>query len=643
MMKISEKLDCIASFIIGKRYIIALVLFIILIVLKVNFSSVGEWNNYTNEIEHNNVLIGKSRAIRSDDWLVQTPMMISQTQGEDAYKIYNKNIEQGSLNMLMVSAPVKDIVILAKPLMWGFLIFGTEYGYSFYWVLKIILLFLVSIEIVLKITKKDNFLSLFGGIILSLAPAMMWWLSSAIVDGYIFGMATIILFSYYMNNLNCKLWKKILMAIGLFITVPAFAVTLYPAFQVPFAFLMFVFMINDFITNVKKLKKKDYLIIFITICAITGLLARYFMLCIDDMKTLMNTVYPGNRIAVGGELNIERFISYFANVFFPYSNNIANPCEPSSYIYPFIGLIVLLIYNIRNIKEEKKDSNFYLLWSLIGLYVIYFIWELIGFGEKLAKITFLYLSPAPRTHVIFGIIGILLTIFMIKKYENKKIFTKMQSLAISICVIIFSIVLIKNTSYVSYITNIKLIAFIIMMFAITYFFILGNKKIWCCIMCAIAIISGLTVNPISIGLSPINETKISQEIQKIKNEDENSLWIGNNNITGQYVMANGANVLNGVNTYPNFKWLTLLDPERKYNDIYNRYAHISIKLGDKTEFVLLTDDSYLVNLTYEDLKKIGIKYYYTNEKLTDSILNQFSLEEKYSNYDNNQYIYKINY
>ena len=42
----------------------------------------------------------------------------------------------------------------------------------------------------------------------------------------------------------------------------------------------------------------------------------YFMLCIDDMKTLMNTVYPGNRIAVGGELNIERFISYFANVFF---------------------------------------------------------------------------------------------------------------------------------------------------------------------------------------------------------------------------------------------------------------------------------------------------------------------------------------
>lgn len=146
--------------------------------------------------------------------------------------------------MLMVTAPVKDVLILAKPSLWGFLIFGAELGFSFYWMIKILAIILVSIEISLKITKKDNLLSLTGGLILALAPAMMWWFSSAIADGYIYGMGAVILFSYYMNNLDWNKWKKIGIAIGMLICIPSFALVLYPAFQVPFAFLMAVIMLN---------------------------------------------------------------------------------------------------------------------------------------------------------------------------------------------------------------------------------------------------------------------------------------------------------------------------------------------------------------------------------------------------------------
>ena len=145
-----------------------------------------------------------------------------------------------------------------------------------------------------------------------------------------------------------------------------------------------------------------------------------------------------------------------------------------------------------------------------------------------------------------------------------------------------------------------------------------------------------------MGISPIKDTKISGIIQQIKEEDNTALWAGNSNITGQYLVANGVNTLNGVHTYPNFKWLNTVDPEGKYNEVYNRFAHIHIALGEKTEFNLLAADSYVATLTYEDLKKLEVKYYYTNTELSEETINNFNLECKYSDQERSQYIYTIN-
>ena len=58
---------------------------------------------------------------------------------------------------------------------------------------------------------------------------------------------------------------------------------------------------------------------------------------------------------------------------------------------------------------------------------------------------------------------------------------------------------------------------------------------------------------------------------------------------------------------------------------------------------MLAPDSYLATLTYEDFKKLGIKYYYSSQKCSDEIIDEFNLESKYSNDENSQYIYLINY
>ena len=156
LKKYSEKLNKIAEILLKYRYQIAGVALVVLVLFKINMSSLEQWSGFVNEPESSNVLLGVSRGIRSDDWLVQSAIMLGQANSDNGYAMYNENIGQGKINLLMVSAPVADLVILAKPFLWGFLLFGAEYGFSFYWMLKIIALLLVSIEVARKITKKDN-------------------------------------------------------------------------------------------------------------------------------------------------------------------------------------------------------------------------------------------------------------------------------------------------------------------------------------------------------------------------------------------------------------------------------------------------------------------------------------------------------
>lgn len=639
--KYSKNVKKIVDFTMKYRYIIAVIVLGIIVIFNLNFSSIGMWSQYMNEPETKNAVIGKAREIRSDEWLTQSSFMLGQAASENGYNIYNENIAQGNSNMLFISAPVSDILEMCRPLLWGFHFLGIERGFSFYWGLKLVALILVSIELIKKvINKEDNLLSLIGGIALAFAPPMMWWMSTAVVDGYIYGAAVVILFSYYMQNLNWKLWKKILIALGMLICLPGFVFMLYPAFQVPFGFLMAIFIIYDLITNLKNLKKHDYIIMSVTIVISFGLIARFLILSWNDIKVMMGTVYPGNRVVSGGTLNADSFVNYFINIFFPYSKNINNTCEPSTYIYSFTGLIILIIAYLKNIKQENKNKS--LIIALTVLYLIYLIWEFIGFNNMLSKITLLYFSPAERTHIITGIIGLILSVIMIQKFKNNKLFSRMQAILISFAVTMLAYVLTKNSIHTNFFTPLKYEISLSMVFALTYFIITGKTRQWAYVMVIIAIISGVTVNPLAIGIKPINKTNISEQIRNIESQDKDALWAGSSNITGQYLVANGIKCLNGVNTYPNFSWLKIVDPDGNYNEIYNRFAHIGITLSDETNFQLLSSDSYTAYLTYKNLKDIGVKYYFSLSKMSNETEQLFKLQLKYCDEEKNQYIYEIN-
>ena len=70
-------------------------------------------------------------------------------------------------------------------------------------------------------------------------------------------------------------------------------------------------------------------------------------------------------------------------------------------------------------------------------------------------------------------------------------------------------------------------------------------------------------------------------------------------------------------TYPVLERWKILDPEGKYEDIYNRYAHIEIELqnAEKTYFSLPVQDAVHINLNTDDLPLLNVRYILTKKTM----------------------------
>ena len=121
---------------------------------------------------------------------------------------------------------------------------------------------------------------------------------------------------------------------------------------------------------------------------------------------------------------------------------------------------------------------------------------------------------------------------------------------------------------------------------------------------------------------------------------DDSKWIiYGNHALAQYALANNASVLNGVHVYPQFKIWKIIDPEEKYIDIYNRYAHIIVSETQEANSIsLIQQDALMLKISPCDskLKELGVKYILT----TTPLENTSCLTEK-QRFDNDIVIYNL--
>ncbi|MDQ3015393.1 MAG: hypothetical protein M3R25_01530 [Bacteroidota bacterium] len=601
---------------------ICIFLFFLFVALKWHNASIGNWNLFANDggDPSRGIIAGTPRPIRSDEWQVYSSFILSQAAQD--FPISNMALGAGN-TPLTFNLPTHHIVSAIKPALWGYYFIDLERAYSWHWNFKLFPFLIVSFLFLMLLTKNHFVLSVTGSIWLFLSSAIQWW--SIYTELFTWGMLSVIALIYILYA--DRSLKILLASIVLILSAYSYAMILYPAYQVPFAYFLLAILIGYLLAYKVRLVDSFRQNMMLRIGSLALVFAGvglfiflFYQETKDTISLLTNTVYPGKRSETGGDFS---FAKMFADNFSWFMNEQKFPevwgniCELSSFL--MLSLIPTLILIADFFKKRKIDP---VLLTLMILQFILFIYIVIGFPPFLAKITLFSVSPSNRTFFIFGFINVIFTILFITRHQivilkNNRI-TQIASLIILV-LLAYLLNSLLNHQISIYFSEVKVITATLIFASLTWLTLQFHRdRLYSysfIVLILLVVLPNIRVNPLSIGLAPYFENETYKAISEIRAKDPNAGWaVFGSIITANFVKATGVNCFNGVQFVPPFEKLHILDSGMKSDSVYNRFAHIGLTTmidgNDSVEFELKQNDMYMIRMDpcSPKLTQLGIKY-----------------------------------
>lgn len=619
----SQDLKTFSDFLFKYRWGIGVCFIALCTLFKLHGSSIGEISYLLSGTDTSRIW-GTSRAIRSDEYVVFTEMALSQVRS--GFQWFSDIWGYSSSDMFMVyGQPILNLTTLYRPFSVGYILLGAEYGLAFYWSSRFIICLLTSFEFGRIITNDNRILSTAYSLLVSLAPIVQWWYSiNELVEIIIFGQLALIIIHYYFKTTSTR--KKCIMVFGFVLCTGGYILTLYPAWMIPFVYVFAGCAMAIIIDNKEliHIAKKDILLWFCGIFLLASSMLYVLSVSSDTMAAVMNTAYPGNRIYVGGPIDnfIELFRGWTSYLWTFIS--IGNPCDEVCFISFFpLGFILSLVLIF---KHKVKDIWLILLNIINLLLILYFIVEL---PYSISVISLMKYTSQRMVNAI----GFLNLIILFRATIYISNISKYLTFFIPLELIVLPLFFYGCDAFLS--PSLKVIVTIFLILSTYVIFNLNKKsyqKYFLVLCILISIIGGGLVNPIESGLNTVYNNNIIQKIEEINN-NESGLWavISNDFRFSNLPTVVGAHTLNAVSTYPDTElWcaLALEDSE----EIWNRYAHITIEIDEQTFLECIFSDSIRLHITPEKLKELGVDYIFTTNEFNGSSFatelysyNQFSI------------------
>ena len=659
----------ISEFVYKYRYPLALVLLAFLVLFEINGSSIGCWDMPITNSTHQSIL-GSCGTTHSDEWRVFTPFTLSQYLNDFSY--FSSIPRASPTDMFAIyGAPIWTILMIFRPFQIGYLFLSPAKGLSFYWMSRLIALLLVSFEMGMLITNKNKTLSLAYAIMITFSPVVQWWISiNALVEMLVFGQLAILLLYHYMNTEDYR--KRLIIALGFAISLGGYAFTIYPAWQVPLGYVFLFLAIWVFLDNYKdfEFNKLDIGFALLSL-AIAGAGVLYFLhMSGDTVEIVRNTLYPGGRQFIGG-LDSSQFkgktgflqslCNYVNSIFYPLNLNSAFPSAVGisrldSFFYDFFP-VPLILYIFITFVEKNRDK---LLNCLIIVYILLAVLSIFVFPEYIYKITFISNTIQRRLILALSLLNLLIlfrSLSILNKDSTNSHVNNIKNnsrilalISIAIAGVVFLLSTSNGFGILGKSLFIPVLIFSIFILGASIFIIFksSDKKyvnlfLVMCIL--ISAMGGGLVNPIESGIGYYDLEPV-QFVEGLLHEDPNANWIvvGERENQDMFVAA-GAHTITSVNTYPDFKKWEKIDPDHKYEDVYNRYAHMNVNLStsEPSKFKPVQGRKDIISVTFNvnDLKKLNVTYIESNQNLSKYSTDNVEFEKIYSY--RQLKIYKVNY
>ena len=546
------------EFIFDKRFYIAVGIFLILVIMRVNFSSIGMFDNYVQPgqgSEFVTPVYGETHSIRSDEWAVSTPRYLTAKYTD--YGKYNYIIMGKQTENIAQTGLYKSYSALAKPQTWGYYLFGDSIGMSVEWCFPFILLIVMSIQFFYIIAGKNKVLAVTGGVMVAFSGYEMWWMN---VEYLSCGLTALVCIYYFINAE--KTWQRMVLSPCIAILGAEYITILYPAFQVPSGYVYFgivVWMVVSSWDNFKKIKLKEWLVFAASMLFMASIVIVYLKDRSTYVTEIMNTIYPGSRVSTGG-YSLYKMFEYVATIYctvgFPLivARLTLFSYVPEERAADLLGLlqVILLIRCIYVCRENRYKVNPVIV-VVPMLISCYYSWKeartVYDITESGGMLQYAIIALA----IVFTVITIV--VFCVKEHDR-----------------------LKNVALLS--------------------------------LAGIVFLSGIWSLTVNVGTDAIYSKPLAKKVCEITSEDKDGKWVMLDSwVESMYLAACGAPTINTCNNVPNWDLWNILDPQKENEYCYNRFAHMLLTLTEEdTNEELVQQDLLQLNLNYKDAEKIGVKY-----------------------------------
>lgn len=625
-----------ASFAFRHRVIIGASLVAILTALDISGSSVAYWSSIVGGQTFQGTIFGIPRIVRSDEYLYSLPTAFSQQFG--GYSSMNIFLRGIPTDVSFVEGqPAWTLSCLFRPFQWGYLILGSTHGLAFFWSARLICLFLISVEFGLFLTERNNWLALIYAMLISFAPFVQWWFAIEDVVGVlVFGQALVLLFDAYLKATTSR--KRIWLALGLSWSAGCYALVLYPAWQISLAYGLGAIGIATFVTWLKdpareKADAKIHLRRAIPLAG--GIIALVVLLLfivagsMDSIRAVASTVYPGQRSWSGGGLldniGLGPFSSWSCLASPILGSSLYNPSEQSQFISLFPVDIILAGIAIARRRDRMAIA---MLIAYVAL-LAYCAFEIPG---PIAAITLLSRSTLSRMKLPLGVLEtamLIRSIWLLLPAKGEH----MQEGAMGSSTAKMLAVALLSAAVVTLITRLcmgfkpptilsVLIAIEILLACLSLALVLlrGRRYLPVFLVCLLIVpVAGICINPIQQGAAALTDSDYANKAKAVASQDQGAVWICDNSIEGQALVANGIRVIDSISPYPDMTLLRRLDPTGIYDNVYNRFTYYQVRLvrDASTSFFVGTSNTVIVALNVNDISKLGVSYWLSYKDLTE--------------------------
>ena len=565
-------------------YVALLLLAALWVGAKLHQSSIGLWDGmYPPEYVERTVSLGSPKPIRSDEWGTLTPWILNQAQ--TGMKNDNANIGAPGSPML-AGAPVLSPVMVAQPKYWGFVLLDVERGFSWYWAYKSFGLIAAFFTLLLLLTKGDTVVSLAGALGMFGASYVQWWASS-VPSEVISGFVMAVVGSVYL--LQARSAKG--MAVGAVLaalSIPNLLLQVYPPFLLQMgylaAFLLAGLLVNKTaLENFRFRQSMRWMLMGLSVLIVALLVGSWYLQVRDAAQVMMNTAYPGKRVNLGGDYP---WYAIFYGVFESWKIDDSvipfppvNPSEASTFWILFPLVLVMVPWQrwrqptLRVVTLLMAYCLLLLAWTCVPLpHVVKTL--LSGLGWSLV--------PASRTQIGFAVASALMMSMLASataRGELKLVKVPGAVLALGLALVVAGYGKYLSTHDPVFFSNGRIALGAGVTGLLVYAVHRGLRWMYLALMVLIALPT-MYVNPVQNGLGPYLNKRSFQLARQFGGETHDKWAVFGNLRLAQGYRSLGLHVINGTYYSPRADLLDKLDPQGRYNEVWNRYAHVELASGE---------------------------------------------------------------